>query len=149
MELRLTLRIQPSDLSLVLHNPTGHPVRVWQLGNSWGGNSWSVRVSTPDPPERWYTLRPSNQGYTRNVPRFIEVPPHGQQEVRLTPSRPEWTAGEDLETLRQVPVNVQAVLGVVASPESEKHGVAVGRIESATVRSTPPHAWLFAVAPGR
>jgi hypothetical protein len=144
MALRLKVRIQRTDLLVELHNPTDHPVRVWRLGNSWGDGSWSLRLSTSGAPARTYTLRPTNQGYTRNVPGFIEIQTHAKQEIRLTPSRHEWTAGEDLDPLKGVPVNVEAVLDIAPTPEATKHHVAVGRVESAPVVSQPPHTWLFA-----
>ena len=143
MDLHLTLRIQPSDLRVQLINPTDDPVRVWRLGNSWGGSSWALRLSTPGAPERSYALRPTNQGYTRNVPGFIEIPQRGQSEIQLVPSRSEWTAGEGIDALRGVVVNVWAVLEITPTPESTQHHVAVGRIESAPVLSQPPHGWLF------
>jgi hypothetical protein len=146
MDLRLKLRIQPSDVRVQLINPTDHPVRVWRLGNSWGGSSWSLRLSTTGASARSYVLRPTNQGYTRNVPGFIEIPQHGQSEIQLVPSRPEWTAGEDIGALKGVVVNAQAVLEIAPTPESAKHHVAVGRMESAPVLSRPPHAWLFDAA---
>jgi hypothetical protein len=141
--LRLTLHIEPNELRVQLHNPTDNPVRVWQLGNSWGGASWSLRLRQAGG-TKTYTLRPSHQGYTVNLPRYIEVPPHGQQEVRLTPSRPEWTAGESLNPLRRVPLEVQAVVEIATTPESKKHLVAIGHLESAPMLSPPPHSWLFA-----
>jgi len=39
------------------------------------------------------------------------------------------------------------VLEIASSPEATTHNVAIGRVESAEVPSTPPHTWLF-VAPG-
>ncbi len=141
--LRLTLRIEASALRVRLHNPTDRPVRVWQLGNAWGGGAWSVQLATLDG-ARVFTLRPSKRGYTRNLPRFIEVPAHGEADVELNPSRPEWTAGEDLSPLKEAPLSVRAVLEIVPSPEAEQHHVAVGRVESAPEVSQPPHSWLFA-----
>lgn len=143
--LRLTVQIEGSRLRVQLHNPTAHPVRVWQLGNSWGGGAWSIRLATLDG-ARVFTLRPSNRGYTRNLPRFIEVPANGQVEVELEPSRPEWTSGQDLSILKDVPVNVRAVVEIEPTPESRRHQVAVGRVESAAEVSQAPHAWLFASA---
>lgn len=143
MDLHLTLRIRTSDLEVQLINPTDQPVRVWRLGNSWGGSSWTLRLNTTETPARSYALRPTNEMYTVNIPAFIEIPPHGQSEIRLVPSRPEWTAGEDIGALKGVPVNVQAILEIAPTPESTKHDVAVGRAESPPVISQPPHAWLF------
>jgi hypothetical protein len=141
--LRLELQIEASALRVRLQNPTDDPVRVWQLGNSWGGAAWSVQLATLDG-ARIFTLRPSNRGYTRNLPRFIEVPAHGQAEVELAPSRPEWTAGEDLSPLKSTPVSVRAVLEIEPTPESERLHVACGRVESEPEVSQPPHSWLFA-----
>ena len=103
-----------------------------------------MRLTATRPRALSYTLRPTNQGYTRNVPGFIEIPPHGQTEIQLVPSRPEWTAGQDIGALKSVAMSVQAVLEIVPTPESTKHHVAVGRVESAPVVSQPPHPWLFA-----
>jgi hypothetical protein len=144
MALRLKVRIEQSDLLVELHNPTDQPVRVWRLGNSWGDSAWSLRLTTSGPPARTYTLQPTHQGYTRNVPGFIEIPAHGTQDIRLAPSGREWTAGDDLDPLKGVPVNVEAALDIAPTPEVTKHRVAVGRVESAPVVSQPPHPWLFA-----
>jgi hypothetical protein len=146
MTLLLTVRIEQTDVVVESQNPTDQPVRVWRLGNSWGDRSWSLRLRTSGAHARTCTLRPTNQGYTRNVPGSIEIPAHGKQEIRLTPSRREWTAGEDLQPLEGVPVNVEAVLDIVPTPEATSHHVAVGRVESTPVVSQPPHAWLFAAA---
>ena len=145
--LRLALQIEASGLRVQLQNPTDAPARVWQLGNSWGGAAWSLQLATLDG-ARVFTLRPSNRGYTRNLPRFIEVPAHGQVDVELTPSRPEWTSGEDLSPLKDAQVSVRAVLEIEPTPESEKHHVACGRVESEPEVSQPPHSWLFGGSAG-
>lgn len=137
------LRIRPSDLQVQVINPTDHPVRVWRLGNSWGGSSWALRLSTTETPARSYSLRPTNEIYTVNIPAFVEIPPHGESEIDLVPRRPQWTAGEDIGALRSVPLNVQAILEIAPTAESTRHGVAVGHAESPPVISQPPHAWLF------
>jgi len=144
--LRLTLQIEAFGLRVRLQNPTDEPVRVWQLGNSWGGAAWSLRLTTLDG-ARVFTLRPSNRGYTRNLPRFVEVPANGEADVELTPSRPEWTSGDDLSPLKEAPVSVSAVLEIEPTPESEKHHVATGRVESAPEVSQVPHSWLYGASP--
>lgn len=141
--LRLTLQIQQDVLRVLIQNPTGHEVRVWDLGNSWGGASWSLRLIVDSAAGSKLTLRPANQAYSRNLPRFIEVPAYGHKELRLAPSGPEWTAGENLTPLRGAPIHVQAVLEIAPSPEAMEHDVATGLVESAEELSQPPHSWLF------
>jgi hypothetical protein len=141
--LRLTLEIQRNGVTVRLYNPTDHEVRVWDLKNSRGGDSWSLQLIVNGASERRFVLRPTNQVYTRNLPTVIAVPAHGQKELRFTSSRREWTASKDLLPLRNAPIHVQAVLEVAPSPEATTHKVAVGRVESAEVSSQPPHPWLF------
>lgn len=147
--LQLALRIQGSILLVQIRNPGDRGVRVWDLGNSWGGASWSLRLTVERAGGLEFTLRPTNQDYTRNLPRLIEVPAHAHPELRFTPGSHEWTADEDLAPLRDAPIHVQAVLEIAPSREAEQHAVAIGRVESAPVLSQPPHAWLFGAPTGR
>jgi hypothetical protein len=146
--LHLTLQIQGNILLVQMRNPGDHDVRVWDLGNSWGGASWSLRL-TDSATGRKLTLRPTNQGYTRNLPKFIEVPANDQKELRLTPSGREWTAVEDLAPLRVASIHVQAVLEIAPSTEAREHRIATGRVESEEVLSQPPHTWLFGASTDR
>ena len=140
--LLLTVELKPSDLKVRLQNPTDHPVRVWDLANSWGGASWSVGL-TAAALGRETVLRPSKQPYTANLPRLIEVPAHRQREILLAPSGLEWTFGEDLSALQGAPLGVRVVLDIAPSLEAAEHRVAIGLTESAKVMSQPPHSWLF------
>jgi hypothetical protein len=88
-------------------------------------------------------LRPGKQPYTVNLPRFIELPARGQQEIVLTPSDLDWTFGEDLAALREVSLGVRVVLEIAPSKEAAEQQVALGRAESAELTSLPPHGWLF------
>jgi hypothetical protein len=139
--LHLTLQIHDTILLAQIRNPGDREVRVWDLGNSWGGASWSLRLIVDGAMRREIAWRPTNQVYTRNIPRFIEVPPHGEKELRLTPS--EWTAAEDLSPLRGVPIRVRVVLEIAPSPEAAEHSVATGAAQSEDAVSPPPHSWLF------
>jgi hypothetical protein len=141
--LQLDASLESGDVRVQIENPCDEPVRVWDLGNSWGGDSWSLRVRVDGSEGRTFVLRPSNAIYTRNVPRFIEVPAKGRHEIRLTPSAREWTAGEDLSALRDANLLVQVVLEIADSPEAEQNQVATGRVTSTEVPSNPPHGWLF------
>lgn len=141
--LQLRVALEPDELVVRIENPTDAPIRVWELGNSWGGASWSVVVRVEGSEGAGFTLRPSNQGYTRNVPRFLTLPAGGVGEVRLAPSGREWTAGEDLSALQTAELEVRVVLDIAPSPEASENGVAVGHVESEAMRSRPPHGWLF------
>ena len=145
--LQLAMVLERDGVRLRIDNPSDTAVRVWDLGNSWGGASWSLLLRTDGAAGRTFTLRPANQIYSRNIPRFIEVAPKGHHEIRLTPGAREWTTGEDSSSLRSATIHVRAVLEIASSPEATTHNVAIGRVESAEVPSTPPHTWLF-VAPG-
>jgi hypothetical protein len=145
--LHLGVALGDDDVKVRIENPTDETVRVWVLGNSWGGASWALRLRVDGSDGRTFMLRPTNQGYTRNVPRFIAVAARGEHEIRLTPTGREWTAGEDLASLKTAKVHVQAVLDIASSPEAIEHDVAVGHVESAEVLSLPPHRWLFGGAP--
>lgn len=141
--LGLALHVEADALRVAVHNPTDQPLRVWQLGNSWGDGAWSLRVSACDAPDTFAILRPTNQGYTRNVPVSIEIPPRGAQELRLVPSGPAWKASADTRPLAGGCVRVTAVLDLVPSPEATAQGVLPAHLESAPVESLPPHGWLF------
>jgi hypothetical protein len=146
--LLLTVRLEPSEVKVELHNPTGDPVRVWELANSWGGASWALHLTAAGSGTD-LVLRPTKQPYTANVPRFLEVPARGHREVRLAPAGPEWTFGEDLSALQGVPLGVRVVLDIAPSQEAEEHHVATGRVESAEALSQPPHTWLFGAPAAR
>lgn len=141
--LYLTVKIETKVLRVQIENPSDQQVRVWDLGNSWGGDSWSLRLTVDGAARRQFTWRPANQVYTRNLPRFIEVPAHGQKELRLFPGGYQRTVGEDLAPVRGVPIHVQVVLEIAPSPEAKKHTLATGHLESDKVLSQPPHTWLF------
>jgi hypothetical protein len=138
---QLTASLEHDGVRVRIANPGDETVRVWALGNSWCDSSWGLRVRSG---ANTWTLRPTNQGYTRNFPRFIEIAAKGEHEIRLEPSGPEWTAGEDLPALESAEIHVAAVLDIVESAQTEEHDVAVGHVESAEVVSKPPHSWLFA-----
>jgi hypothetical protein len=129
---QLTVSLEADDVRVRIENPTDEAVRVWDLGNSWGGDSWSLRVRVDEPEV--------------TVPRVIEVAAKGEQEIRLTPSAREWTAGEDLSALRDANLLVQVVLEIARSPEADENDVATGRVTSAEMPSKPPHGWLFGVS---
>lgn len=142
----LSVDLQPSDLKVVLQNTTDGPLRIWHPDNSWGGAAWSVHLAAAGSRQA-LVLRADKQPYTANVPRFIEVPPGGQQELRLAPGGLEWTFGEDLSALRDTLLGVRVVLNIAPSPEAAQQQVATGRAESAEVLSRPPHTWLFRARP--
>ena len=141
LPLLLAIELRPAGLWVRLRNPTAQPLRVWALANSWGGASWSLRLAAA---QRELVLRPTKQPFTANVPRFMEVPARGQAEFAMAPGGLEWIFGEDLSAFLNVPIEVRAVLDVAPSQEADVHLVAIGRVESATVTSQPPHTWLRA-----
>ena len=143
--LRLAVQLEPSGLTVRLQNRTGQAVRVWDPANSWGGSSWSLHL-VPADTGRERVMRPNKQPYTANLPRFIEVPAHGQRELLLAPGGPAWIFGEDLSALRGIALGVRVVLDISPSSEAAEQRVATGRVESAEVMSQPPHGWLFRAA---
>jgi hypothetical protein len=142
--LQLTLQIQRNDVRVQIQNHTNHEIRVWDLGNAWGGTSWSLRLTVDGAPPR--ELRPTNQIYTINLPRYIGVPAHAEKELLITPRGHEWMVGENLAPLQRRPIHVQAALVIAPSPEAERHKVAIGQVHSKGVLSRPPHTWLFGIS---
>ncbi|MEO8523467.1 MAG: hypothetical protein ABI460_01990 [Caldimonas sp.] len=140
--LRLDVELEPAGLKVRLRNLADQPMRIWALGNSWGGASWFLQlVAAGSQHER--VLRPGKQPYTVNLPRFLEVPARGQRVIALTPGDLDWTFGEDLSALRDVPLGVRVVLEIAPSKEAVEQQVTTGRAESAELTSQPPHGWLF------
>jgi hypothetical protein len=75
---------------------------------------------------REHVLRPNKQPYTANLPRFVEVPDHGECELALTPGDPAWTFGEDMSALRDVAVRARVVLDIAPSPEAAEQALRPG-----------------------
>lgn len=143
--LQLSVRLDPASLTIRLQNRTAQALRVWDPANSWGGASWSLHL-VPVGGGAEHVLRPNKRPYTVNLPRFIEVPAHGQHELALAPGGPEWTFGEDLSAWRSISLGVRVVLDIAPSDEAARQQVATGQVESAEANSQPPHRWLFATA---
>ncbi len=140
LPLALELTIVGDILQVVLVNTSSDELRLWARANTWGDGSWAVVLQAGG---RRYVLRPTQQGYTRNVPRVLVVPAGGRHTLELQPKSREWTAGEDLASLRELELELQVELDIAASPEASEQRVMVGHARSEVLVSQPPHPWLF------
>jgi hypothetical protein len=93
--------------------------------------------------EEFVLTKYKQMGWTKNGPGFIEISPHARHIVNLFPLEKGWESGQDVSVLKKQPLTVKAVLEIPETPEAAEFGIFVGRVESAWIRSEPPHRWLF------
>ena len=127
---------KPDEFYVVLSNISTDAQPVFETWNSWGYRTVSFEFTTPDGKKVVVSKRP--QDFTRNFPSTFLIPPgeHQVYAVRLDKwweTRPKLTA--DAETT----ITLKAIYQVSATPESTKHKVWTGRVESKAYSLTLRH----------
>jgi hypothetical protein len=118
-------------------------VRIWDFDNSWGWHTISLQLKRTDSNKEFRLTKLKQIGWTINYPGFIEIPPTEDYKMYLFPRERGWEAEQDISELGQWPLTAKAVLEIPETPETGEFGIFVGRVESAWMRSEPPHSWLF------
>jgi hypothetical protein len=127
--LALELQVDPSlppRGAVAIANRGTTPVRVWELGNSWGDATLSFELLRDGAVEK---IVREPQVYTVNLPERREVPAGGRHEWRFDLGDGSWKIG-DVTHLDVPDTRLVAVYEVVPTPEAEEHGVWVGRLRS-------------------
>jgi hypothetical protein len=139
---KLDLRISSDDVILIVTNDGSDPLRIWEFSNSWGWDTISLLLRTPDSEKR-YVLEPCTTTiWTVDFPGFEEIPASETAEIALDPGGKSWDPCPQAEALAEQPLLVKAVLEIPQSPEAEEFRIFVGRVESEWVPADPPHHWL-------
>lgn len=139
----LQLFIQADSLELIFINNRQSPVRIWDFDNSWGWHTISLQLKRTDSNKEFRLTKLKQIGWTINYPGFIEIPPTEDYKLYLFPREKGWEAEQDISELGHWPLTVKAVLEISETPEAGEFGIFVGKVESAWMRSEPPHGWLF------
>ena len=140
--LSLKILMERTGVSTRVINISSHPVNLWELGNSWGFDTFSFLLRDPStgtaiPLER----RP--QVWTRNVPRFYTLAPGEHRDERFDFADGTWIVPKEASRLKERNFNVRGTLTLKPSAEAEKLQVFVGSVDSDWMTSNPPHVWLF------
>jgi hypothetical protein len=127
---------KPDEFYVVLFNTSKDAQPVFESWNSWGYQTVSLEFTTPDGKKTVVSRRP--QDFTRNFPSTFLIQPgeHQVYAIRLDKSwetRPMFTA--DAETQ----ITLKAIYQVSVTPESPKHKVWTGRIETKAYSLTLGH----------
>jgi hypothetical protein len=139
--MQLTLRIQSDHLAVTVSNLSSSKVRLWDLENSWGWDSFSFELRS-ESAERLFAIKRKVREWTKNGPAYF-VLSSGESRDLLFSIEDGWWEIEDLLAWKKKTILVRARLNVNWSAEAEHNGVFVGEVLSEWVVSAPPHKWLF------
>lgn len=141
MELQLVMQVD--SLEVIFMNHGDDTIRIWEFHNSWGWHTIYLQLKNILSHEEFRLTKRKQMGWTKNGPGFIELFPHEPHTVKFYPPEEGWESEEDVSGLRHLPLTVKAVLEIPETPEAGEFGIFVGKVESAWMRSEPPHSWLF------
>ncbi len=125
VELRVTA---PPAGHVVVCNGLSEPVRIFNMGNSWGDEAWSFELLTDGDKPRAVRRRP--QIYTRNVPSTTELAPGLTEKWPFDLGDGTW----ELEAA-EAPSGaaLTAIYDAPPTPEAEELGVFTGPLRSEPV----------------
>jgi hypothetical protein len=119
----------PFFLMLTFSNLTSHPVNLWNRANCWGWDTLTIEVKTEKPSNRNYIIHQKPGVWTRNVPRFDTIPPHGKAVQMLEIKFGNWDIPKDLDFSSST-CQLRVRLAVNDSKEAAQLGVFVGVVVS-------------------
>ena len=126
---RLVWRGAASHLHVIVSNASAQAQRIWQDWNSWGYYALSFELND-DAGHKWVVQRHPNAIFTRNLPSWWVVEPHGFIVVNVYfGDKKLWEAFPYPEHGSRT-VSMRAVLDISPTPESAKYGAWTGRIIS-------------------
>lgn len=140
--LTLALELASASFDFTISNRGARPVRVWDIDNSWGAESFSIEITSAVRPNWMATLRRRPQVWSANLPQYVEIPPGGTHRVTLRAADMEWSDAETLENDDE-PLYLRGVLTGHPSPEAVEEKVFIGCLVSPPVESQPPHEWVI------
>lgn len=76
------------EITVKMTNISKQTIRVWQDSNSWGAAHWRVLVLRKNRLETFF--QNPDQGFTVNMPSFVEMSPGAQREERLDLNGGNW-----------------------------------------------------------
>ena len=128
---------QPHAFYVIVTNTSTQPQPVWQTWCSWGYWTISFDITTTD--GKHFSVSKSRDAvFTRNYPATFLIPP-GEHQVYLVRLDKEWTNRPKLPKASHTPITIKAIYEVIETPESRKHKVWAGRVESKTYSFTLSH----------
>jgi hypothetical protein len=138
--MQLTLQIQSDHLMVTVLNPASREIKLWELENSWGWNSFAFELRS-ESGGQVFTIKRATRDWTKNGPTYFVLAPGEGRDLRFHIDDGWWETG-DLSALKNKAIEVRAGLNIGPSPEAEQYGIFVGTVFSAWAASTPPHGWL-------
>jgi hypothetical protein len=139
--MQLTLRIQSDHLVVIVLNLSSNEIKLWDLENSWGWDSFAFELQS-ESNEQLFTTKRTTRDWTKNGPTYFFLSPGESRDLRFQINDGWWEI-EDLSELKNETILVRARLNTNWSSEAEQYGVFVGTVLTEWVVSTPPHNWLF------
>ena len=83
------VKVMPSgSVTVSIANPSTKPNRIWEEWNSWGAAHWRVLILRKGQQQLFY--QNPDQYFTKNNPRFREIPPGGRVEQVLDLNGGNW-----------------------------------------------------------
>lgn len=138
--MQLTLRVQPDRLVVTVFNSSSDEIRLWELENSWGWDSFSFDLRS-ESGGQLLTAKRAAREWSKNGPTYFALPAGASRDLHFHLDDGWWEIG-DTSGLRDAPLLVRATLSIGRTPEAEQFGVFTGTVLSDWVASAPPHAWL-------
>lgn len=136
------LLIRNGSLVTELRNDSSRPVRIWEEWNSWGWEVIHFEIKVPEKGEIFFIKKNPTSDWTINHPSFIEILPGKSVELKLQLSN-DWIVDEKLAKVKDTPVLVKVIFQINESVEAKTNAIYTGTLESAWIKSLPPHRWLF------
>ena len=127
---------KPDEFYVVLSNRSKDSQSVFESWNSWGYQTVSFEFTTPDGKKTVVSKRP--HAFTKNGPSTFLIPP-GEHQVYAVRLDKWWEARPMLTADAEMPITLKAIYQVSVTPESTKHKVWTGRIESKAYSLTLRH----------
>jgi hypothetical protein len=125
------------EVKIEVQNHMDHLVRLWEIGgNSWGWSNWTIEFFSEN--NLVIYVRKPDEGFTRNVPAYIEISGKGNKEFKfdlndgtwVSHRIPIWPAYPSKEDREKAISGCFVVLSIPKSTESEKLSVWTGMMIS-------------------
>jgi hypothetical protein len=128
LKLSLSRASFPPNLDVKLLNTSNSDVRLWDLENSWGWNSFTVFLKDKAT-GKIYVIKRKDREWTRNAPSWFSIRAGQIYETRLNLFDGWWNlpTGFDIE---RKPCLARVEISIDASQEAEKNQILVGTATS-------------------
>ncbi len=118
---------KPDEFYVVLTNVSREPQPVWETWNSWGYQTISFELTTPDGKKSIVSKGPED--FTINFPSTFLIK-SGEHQVYAIRLDEWWETHPALPKREEMPITLKAAYEVTPSPEAIEYKVWTGRLES-------------------